>query len=219
MQQDSRTEALDLLRQSVAGGVDEKMLSGKPLLDDVFISLFAEQTVYWGVMDKGDPIKLLHAAQSDLSQALQKVGNSGELETILRAERLVLDNERTYYADTRLMEGSLDNALGDIEAALKLADTVQNPEAYKAIADGHTRPRNRIGDLPKDEARQFFKSHRARLENLEKARLMGLDKALIAVRKNNLNVASGGYIELQKIALADPELEPEVIKNQQDNRR
>ena len=204
MQQDSRREALDLLRQSVANGVDEQKLSGNPLLDDVFRRLLAEQAVYLGVMDEGEPIKLLHAAQLDLSQALQKVGASGDLETILRAERLVLHNERTYYADTRLMEGSLDNALGDIDAALKLADTVQEPKAYKAIAGAHTRPRNRIGNLPKDEARQFFKSHRSRLENLEKARLMGLEKALIAVRKNNLEVARDGYIELQEIALASP---------------
>lgn len=213
MQQDSRREALDLLRQSVAGEMDKETFTGNLLLKDVKAGLLLEQAVYRGVMDEGDSIKLLHAAQLELSQALQKVGASGDLETILRAEELILENEREHYADTPLMEKSLDNALGDIEAALKLADTVQDHEAYKAIADGHTRPRNRIGDLPKDEARQFFKSHRARLENQEKARLMGLDKTLIAVRKNNLNVASGGYIELQKIALTSPEPEPESRNN------
>ena len=209
MQQDSRREALDLLRQSVAGGVDEQKLPGNPLLKDVIRRLSAEQAVYLGVMDEGDSIKLLHEVQSELSQALQKVGDSGDLETILRAEELILKNERKYYTDTPLMEGSLDNALGDIDAALKLVDTVQDPKAYKAIADGHTRPRNRIGNLPKDEARQFFKSHRSRLENLEKARLMGLETALIAVRKSNLEAARDGYIELQKIALAGSRPEPE----------
>lgn len=213
MQQDSRSGALDLLRQSVVRGLDETDLPGNPLLEDVFRRLFAEQVVYLGVMDEGDSIKLLHDVQSELSQALQKVGDSGELETILRAEELILENERTYYADTSLMEASLDNALGDIEAALKLVDTVQDPEAYKAIADGYTRPRNRIGNLPRDEARQFFKSHRARLENLEKARLMGLEKVLIVARKNNLEVAGAGYIELQEIALAGPEPEPESENN------
>ncbi|MDE0156993.1 MAG: hypothetical protein OXI88_22525 [Gammaproteobacteria bacterium] len=69
--------------------------------------------------------------------------------------------------------------------------------------------RNRIGGLPRDEARQFLKSHRSRLENLEKARLMGIDKALIGVRKKNLAMASASYIELQEIALVDPEPEPE----------
>ena len=206
-------DALAQLRQSVIRGADEHNLTGVPALDDVSKQLAAEQAAYLGVMDKGDPIKVLHDAQQKLSQAMQKVGDSGDLNIILRAEKLILDNERTYYADTRHMAGSLDNALGDIEATLKLVDTVQDPEAYKAIDDGHTRPRNRIGNLPKDEARQFFKSHRARLENLEKARLMGLEKAVIAARKKNLEVASNGYIELQKNALAGPEAEPEAENN------
>ena len=211
MEQASHREVLDLLRQSVDKGVDEKNLPDNPLLKNVICRLVEEQAAYLGVMDEGDSIKLLHAAQQKISQALQKVGDSGDLEIILRAEELLLDNERIY-TDTSLMEASLDNALGDIEAALNLVYTVQDPEAYKAIADGYTRPRNRIGNLPKDEARQFFKSHRARLENLEKARLMGLEKVLIAVRKNNLEVARAGYIELQEIALAGQEPEPEVNK-------
>ena len=53
----------------------------------------------------------------------------------------------------------------------------------------------------------------SRLENLDKARLMGIDKALIGVRKKNLATAGAGYIELQEIALADPEPEPETENN------
>lgn len=158
-------------------------------------------------------MNVLREAQQRLLQALQKVGDSGDLETTLLAEKLILKNERDHYADTSIMESSLDNALGDIEATLKLADTVRDPGAYKAIADGHTRPRNRIGGLPKDEARQFFKSHRSRLENLDKARLMGLDKALIAVRKKNLDVVSTAYIELQHNALAEPAPATEADNN------
>ena len=41
----SRREALDLLRQSVARGVDEKNLTGNTLLDDVIRRLLAEQAV------------------------------------------------------------------------------------------------------------------------------------------------------------------------------
>ena len=71
----SRREALDLLRKSVARGVDEQNLPDNPLLKDVIRRLLAEQAVYLGVMDKGDSIKLLHVVQSELSQALQKVGD------------------------------------------------------------------------------------------------------------------------------------------------
>ena len=202
--------------------MDEQNLPGNPLLKDVVRRLSAVQAGYLGVMDEKDPISVLYKAQQKLLQTLQKVGDSEDPETILRAERLVLDNERTYYADTPLMQSSLDNALGDIDIALKLVDTVQAPEAYKGIADGYTRPRNRIGNLPKDEARQFFKSHQTRLNNQETAISIGLYKVLIEVRKNNLNVASGEYIKLQKIALDGPlsgqESVPEVNRNTENRR-
>ena len=176
----SRREALDLLRQSVARGVDEQKLPDNPLLKDAIRRLSAEQAVYLGVMDKGDSIKLLHVVQSELSQVLQKVGDSGDLETILLAERLVLDNERTYYADTPIMERSLDNALNEIDAALVMVNKIQDRDAYKSVTEDYFRShKSRINGLPNDGARQFFKSHRPRIENLGKARSMGLDKAYL----------------------------------------
>ena len=215
----SRREALDLLRQSVARGVDEQNLPGNPLLKDVIRRLSAEQAAYLGVIDKGEPINIFHEAQWRLSQALQKVGDSGDLETILRAERLVLDNERRLYADTPIMAGSLDNALNQIVAALVMVSKIQDRDAYKSVTEDYFRShKSRINGLPNDGARQFFKSHRTRIENLGKAQSMGLDKALLEVRKNNLNVASGEYIKSQKIVLAGPEPEPEVNRNT-DNRR
>ena len=184
------------------------------LLEDVKKRLAAEQVAYHDVMEHGGAISVLHDAQRKLRQALQKVGASGDLETILLAEELILENEREHYADTSSMVSSLNNALFEIEVALELVNTVQDPDAYKAVADSHKLPRNRIGGLPRDEARQFFKSHRSRLENLEKARSMGMDKALIGIRKKNLAKAGVGYTELQQNALADPE--PEAENNYSD---
>ena len=174
------------MRQSVDRGLDEKNLPDNPLLDDVFRRLFAEQVVYLDVMEKEGSIKSLHAVQDKLIQALQKVGASGELETILRGEQLILKNEREHYASKHLMKASLDSALLEMEVTLELVNTVQSPEAYRSIADGHKLPKNRIGNLPKDEARQFFKSHRSRLENSEKYRTMGLEEELTEVRKTTL---------------------------------
>ena len=171
-------------------------------LEDVKTSLAEEQVTYHDVMEHGGSISVLHEAQRRLSQELQKVGTAGNLETILLAEELILENERAHYADTRAMRTSLDNALTEINAALKLVEKVQDPAAYKSVTDDYYQTiRNRIGGLPKDEARQFFKSHRSRLENLEKARLMGIDKELIQVRKKNLGEARASYIELQENAL------------------
>ncbi len=179
------------------------------LLEDVKKRLAAEQVAYHDVMEHGGAISVLHDAQRKLRQALQNVGASGDLETILLAEELILENEREHYADTSSMVSSPNNALFEIEVALELVNTVQDPDAYKAVADSHKLPRNRIGGFPRDEARQFFKSRRSRLENLEKARSMGMDKALIGIRKKNLAMAGAGYTELQQNALADPEPEAE----------
>ena len=167
------------------------------LLEDVEKRLTAEQVAYLDVMEHGGSISVLHDAQRKLMQALQNVGASAELETILLAEELILKNERRLYADTPAMESSLENALFEIEVALELVIKVQDHEAYRAVADSHKLPRNRIGGLPRDEAR---------LENLDKARLMGIDKALIGARKQNLAMAGTGYIKLQENALANREL-------------
>lgn len=191
----------------------EKQLPAPNLLDDIAERLGAEQVAYKEVMEHEGPISVLHEAQRRLLQALQKVSASRDLATTLLAEKLILKNERDHYADTSAMESSLDNALFEIEVALELVNTVQDHGAYAAVADSHKLPRNRIGGLPRDEARQFFKSHRSRLENHEKSRLMGIDKELIGVRKKNLAMASTSYIELQEIALADPEREPEAEYN------
>ena len=213
MEKETYDDIIDLLRNSGAEEEGKKNLPDNALLKGVKDNLAIEQVAYRGVMEQGGPISVLHEVQRRLSQALQKVGASGDLETILLAESLIVDNERVHYADTPAMESSLDNALFEIEVALELVGKVQDPEAYRTVDDSHRLPRNRIGGLPKDEARQFFKSHRSRLENLEKARLMGIDKELIVARKKNLGGARASYIELQENALANPDPEHENENN------
>ena len=145
---------------------------------------------------------------------LEKIGSTGDLETILLAEKLILENEKGFYADTPVMEASLDYALTEIIAALTLIDKIQDPVAYKSVTDDYYQSvKNRIGGLPRDEARQFFKSHHSRLTNHEKSRLSGIDKELIGARKANLNKVRMKYIELQKNALVTPETEPEIENN------
>ena len=189
------------------------------LLDTVTKFLASEQVAYKDHMDNGCTISVLHKAQRKLSQALQAVGVSGDLETILLAENHVLKNERKHYADDDLMRSSIDNAINETEAALMLVDEIQDPNSYKAVTDIYFRShKNRIKGLPNDSARLFFRSHRACLENHQKSRLMGLDKELIGVRKANLAKASASYIQLQETALSGPEPAPEVNRNTENRR-
>ena len=217
MEKDTHDDILDLLQPPDAEKEEEgkeNQLPDQELLDDVTNLLASEQVAYKDHMNNGCTISVLHAVQLDLSQALQAVGVSGDLETILLAENHVLKNEREHYADDDLMRSSIDNAINEIEAALMLVDEIQDPDSYKAVTDVYFRShKNRIKGLPNDSARLFFRSHRARLENHQKSRLMGLDKELIAVRKANLAKASASYIQLQETALSGQKLEPEAENN------
>ena len=159
----------------------------KELLERVEDRLVTEETAYLDVMEHGSSISTLHKTQRKLLQELQKVGASEDLETILLAEVLILKNERRLYADKRVMKSSLDNALNEIEAAMLLVNQIKDPAAYKSVADVYFHSHKvLIRGLPNDGARLFFKSHDSRLTDLEKARLMGIDKELIGVRKKNL---------------------------------
>ena len=184
------------------------------LLKGVKDNLAIEQVVYRDVMEHGSSINTLHKTQRKLLQALQKIGASDDLDSILLAEELILKNERRLYADKRVMKSSLGNALNEIEAAMLLVNQIKDPAAYKSVVDVYFHSHKvLIRGLPNDGARLFFKSHDSRLTDLEKARLMGIDKELIGVRKTNLKKAWAKYIELQKNALVTPETEPGIENN------
>ena len=129
------------------------------------------------------------------------VGKEGTINDILSAEKSLLAFELAHYANSKSMKGSIKDALNDLVITEMLIKTVQDTVAYKAIDDAHTRQKNRIGDLPRDEARQFFKSHWTRLLNQDKARLDLIDKKIIDARRANIRTAEKQYIALQQIAL------------------
>ena len=183
---------------------------GEALLADLNAGLHAEQSAYdiayrqndLNATVKGEALAELQAAQYNLLQGLQVVGMKGDIETLLLAEKLILENEKEFYADTSVMTSSLDQALKEIDAAMILVGKVREPTGYKTVTDDYYRlDRVRIKGLPKDLARTFFMSHHSRLTNLEKARVGRMDKQLIKARKKNLNQARTNYISLQEHAL------------------
>ena len=74
---------------------------------------------------------------------------------------------------------------------------VDDPAKYKATDQSFGLAKNRSKGLPLDEARQAFKSHYARLVNLDKAPLDDLQKKLIEARKSGFHRAQQQYIERQ----------------------
>ena len=63
---------------------------------------------------------------------------------------------------------------------------VDDKQEYSRVDASHSLPKNRDKGLPLDEARQAFKSHYARLNNLDKSRLSDDEKAIIDARKSNI---------------------------------
>jgi len=131
----------------------------------------------------------------------QTVGKEGTLSAILLAERFILNFELEFYGNSQAMRSSIKDALADMTITERLIRTVQDPAAYQAVNQSHARPKNRVGGLPRDEARQFFRAHWTRLLNLDKGRLDRLDKDILDARRTNIRTAEKDYIVLQQIAL------------------
>lgn len=174
---------------------------------------FALASEFEYVRDLGAPgavqrHKDVRARQCDLFRDL---GKNGTISDIISAEKSLLAFELAYYANSKAMKGSLDSSLHELSACERMLRKVQQPNIYKDVNDDHSLPRNRVGGLPRDEARQFFKSHWTRLLNQDKGRLDRLDKDIIDARRANMRTAEKRYIAMQQIALGITPQPPDKV--------
>jgi hypothetical protein len=148
----------------------------------------------------------LREAHRNLRNYFKEAGKSGDLTLIVTAEKAMLNNELTHHANSKSMVASLNAALAELTAIERLLAIVDDRHEYSRIDQAHLLPRNREKGLPLDEARQAFRSHHARLGNLEKARLSGDEKAIIEARKDNMLIANRHYAQRQARTLGIPEV-------------
>jgi hypothetical protein len=155
------------------------------------------------VSDLGAPGALdRHKTSREAQRGLfHAIGKDGDISDILLAEKNFLAFELAHYANSKPMESSLTSAIKDLNIAAQLVETIHDPETYQMIDRGFSRDKNRLNGLPRDEARQFFRSHRTRLLNLDKGRLDRLDKQIIDARRANMRTAETTYIRMQQAAL------------------
>ena len=143
----------------------------------------------------------LETSQRNLLKSLREQGKSGNLPLIVAVEKTIVEAERAYYANSRAMDASLKTALQELDVVQKHIGIVDDPVRYKAVDEVYSLPRSRKGGLPSDEARQALRSHHARLNNMDKARLGDVEKQLIDARKSNIFQAGKLYRERQVRAL------------------
>jgi hypothetical protein len=133
---------------------------------------------------------------------LKAIGKSGSLETIVAAEKAFVENDLKEYANSKNMASSLNTAQKELEAIEPNVGLLAEPEKYRHIDASNAQPKLRDGqDLPKDGARQAFRSHHARLSNYDKSKSDDIEKAIVHMRQQNIRAAEKLYIERQEQAL------------------
>ena len=128
---------------------------------------------------------------------VKAISESGSAELIVAMEKALVQHDLEYYANSKNMIGSLNTALNEFAMIERQLAKVDDPEKYKFTDQSFGLAKNRSKGLPLDEARQAFKSHYARLVNLDKAPLDDLQKKLIEARKSGFHRAEQQYIARQ----------------------
>ena len=63
---------------------------------------------------------------------------------------------------------------------------LRDPAAYRMVDRVHQHRSKRVGDLPKDDPREFISGHRQRLQNLGKTVGSAEDKKVLDARRENV---------------------------------
>ena len=168
-----------------------------PDLNKLFVYLLREGG-FSDDRNKTPAARNLREARTDIASYLKTLAERGGLENLLAAEKAILQNDLNRYANSRAMTDSLREGLAGMAAAEKLVSIVDDRAAYGVIDAACNLRRNRIGGVPKDEARQFFKSHAARLLNQDKSRLDPEEKHILDRRKVNMRRADDLYAARQR---------------------
>ncbi|WP_273721563.1 hypothetical protein [Bartonella sp. ML71XJBT] len=89
-------------------------------------------------LEKALMTKKLHSVRSDLCGCLHNIGKSGDLSSLLDAERRLVENDLLRYANSKAMISSLKTALTEIDVIKKHVVLVGNPAQYKVINEAYS---------------------------------------------------------------------------------
>ena len=128
---------------------------------------------------------------------IKDTARGGNAERIVALEKTIIKNDLDRYSNSKPMADSLKAALNEFAVIERQLGMVDKPEQYKPVDAAYSLPKNRNKGLPIDEARQSFRSHSARLGNLDKSRLDDTEKQIIDARRAALSAAEREYIKRQ----------------------
>ncbi|GHT83165.1 hypothetical protein AGMMS49543_09680 [Betaproteobacteria bacterium] len=133
---------------------------------------------------------------------LKAIGATKDLEKIIEAEKILVNRDLTDHTNSPKMASSLKEAQNGLETIEAHIGIVGNPAEYQTVNKSDSLKKMRDHrDLPKDGARQAFRSHDTRLENLDAGRVSDTEKNIIQQRQKNIRIAEKEYINRQYKAL------------------
>ena len=138
-----------------------------------------------------------HQTQLEILKIIKDIARSGDIGQILEMERSFILNDLEHYANSAAMRGSLDKALNEVAAAQTTYQKALDPVQYKEVDKVYQSHKSRIGAVPNDETRQFFKANNARLLNMDKSRLDPSEKEILDARRAAMRSGEKAYIDLQ----------------------
>ena len=152
--------------------------------------------------------------RSALLSLLEEAADSRDLWLLLQIEREFMRLDLEHIAHARENIRRLRAGLRQINKAIPMLDYVDNPSGYHWAGIFYTLSEDLVGnsELPKDAMHRFFASHKTRLENIRSGSDHQNKTALLNARESNMDLAKKLYMDLQRRALAAPEIrEPAML--------
>ena len=143
---------------------------------------------------------------------LQEATGLKDISLLLRIERafMTLELEQIAYDPDNI--NSLRMGIRQVDAAAIMLDCVRDPVEYRRVHFYYNLSQDLLdkSDLPRDAAHKFFGSHKAKLLNSKKGQNDPEKSALLKARISYIRQAKKDYMELQRQALAVPEVREQV---------
>jgi hypothetical protein len=186
------------------------------MMNKLLLSLSKDATRETVLMEQHGATPLaeeINETREAMLSKLRAIGKSGSLETIIAAEKILVEKDLADHTNSPKMASSLKSAKEALETIENHINMVGKPTKYQTVNETNQLQKMRDSrDLPKDGARLAFRAHDTRLGNLDTARLDDHEKVIIQARQHNIRIAEKIYIDRQEKALGRESGKPHMNK-------
>ena len=111
----------------------------------------------WSELDQ-----LMH----NLCMVLETLASHHSLDELMRAEFFIIAFEHEHFVNDAHMQSSYEHALLGYEAGIAMLPKLRDRTRYQMVDDDRRLAPGRIGEVPKDDARNALRSHATMLRNV-----------------------------------------------------